>query len=215
MIYITGFMWLWPKRKSIRWGTQQRDDEPLSWDDCFRYFGLVSVIGVLCWSAMGYKVHGISSEHALAPYMLSKGWVRPSHILLSFFPILGGFAGSVWIARFTSRSFPWIRSRNLFCIPEEIDPPEVVGAVGKWEQRFQGVLPDAEKPNETVTYALSDLMFFIRHRPGTRSRPHTARSCCQKSAPVCHCKTRSCLPHSANGTVSMRSTPPTPDGGEK
>jgi membrane glycosyltransferase len=176
MIYITGFMWLWLKRKSIRWGTQQRDDEPLSWDDCFRYFGLVSVVGILCWSAMVYKVHGISTEHALVLYTLSNGWVRPSDILLWFFPILGGFAGSVWIARFTSISFSSLRSRNLFCIPEEIDPPDVIVSIPQWELWFQDILPDAEKPDETVTFALSDLMFFIRHRPGTRSRPHVAEA---------------------------------------
>jgi membrane glycosyltransferase len=175
MICITGFMWLWLKRKSIRWGTQQRDDEPLSWDVCFRHFGLISVIGVLCWSAMLYKVHGISTQNALVLYTFSNGWVRPSDVLIWFFPILGGFALSVWIARFTSISFPWLRSRNLFCIPEEIDTPEVIGDLVKWEERFKDILPDAENPDETVAYALRDPEYFVRHRPATRSKPHVAK----------------------------------------
>jgi membrane glycosyltransferase len=73
MICITGFMWLWLKRKSIRSGTQQRGDEPVSWDVCFRRFGLVSVIGIVCWSAMVYKVHGISAEQAVVLYTFSNG----------------------------------------------------------------------------------------------------------------------------------------------
>ncbi|HET6306041.1 MAG TPA: glucans biosynthesis glucosyltransferase MdoH, partial [Rhodopila sp.] len=176
MIFITGFMWLWLRRKSISWKTQQRDDEPLPWDTCFRYFGLVSVVGVLCWSAMVYKLHGISGQSAQLLYMFSDGWVRPSDILLWFFPILGGFAGSVWIARVTSISFPWMRGRQLFCIPEEIDTPVVIRDVVAWEKRFQQVLPDEEKAEAAWRHALGDVGFFVRHLPMTRRRAHVAKT---------------------------------------
>lgn len=174
MIYVTRFVWLWLKRKSISWGTQQRDDEPLPWSDCFRHFGWVSVIGIICWVSMAYAVDGISNGRALVIEALSNKWVTPSDIMLWFFPILAGFTGSVWIARFTSLSIDGIQARKLFTIPEETYKPQVIEDTVRWERELRHNLPDADDPETVMEYATHDIGFYIKHRPETRVRPHVA-----------------------------------------
>ncbi len=175
MIYVTRFVWLWIKRRGISWGAQQRDDEPLLWSECFRHFGWISVIGIACWTSMAYAVHGISTGRAFVIQTLSNRWVAPDDVLWWFFPILAGFTGSVWIARFTSLSIGWIRSLRLFCIPEEIFMPEVIERTMRWENELRRSLPDIENPEAVIGYAVKDIGFYIRHRPETRVRPHVAR----------------------------------------
>ncbi|MBN3751641.1 glucans biosynthesis glucosyltransferase MdoH [Paraburkholderia sp. Tr-20389] len=174
MIYVTRFVWLWLMRKSISWGTQQRDDEPLPWSDCFRHFGWVSVTGIICWVSMAYAVDGISNGRALVIEALSKKWVTPSDIMLWFFPILAGFTGSVWIARFTSLSIDAIQARKLFTIPEETYKPQVIEDTVRWERDLRHTLPDTEDPEAVMEYATQDIGFYIKHRPETRVRPHVA-----------------------------------------
>ncbi|GAB7526970.1 hypothetical protein PBS_59610 [Paraburkholderia sp. 2C] len=174
MIYVTRFVWLWLKRKSISWGTQQRDDEPLPWSVCVAHFGWISVIGVICWASMAYAVHGISGARALVIEALSNRWVSPADIMLWFFPILAGFTGSVWIARFTSLSIDAVASRRLFSIPEEIDTPRVIEDTVRWERTLRHELPDVEDPAGVIEYAVRDAGFYVRHRPETRIRAHIA-----------------------------------------
>lgn len=176
MIYLTYFIWLWIRRKGISWGTQQRDDAPLSWDSCIRHFGWVSVFGVACWALLIYEVMQIPSYQSLLLKTVSAGLVRPTDILIWFFPIFGGFAASVWIVRATSLTYPGIRSSKLFCIPEEITMPEVVRETLEWKGRFQAMLPDIEDPAQVVDYAITNPRFYARHRPETRSRPRIALS---------------------------------------
>lgn len=174
MIYVTRFVWLWLKRKGISWGTQQRDDEPLPWSDCFRHFGWVSLTGIICWVSMAYTVGGISSSRALVIETLSNRWVTPSDIMLWFFPILAGFTSSVWIARFTSLSIDTIQTRKLFTIPEETYKPQVIEDTVRWERDLRHLLPDPENPVAVIEYATHDIGFYIKHRPETRVRPHVA-----------------------------------------
>lgn len=174
MIYVTRFVWLWIKRRSISWGTQQRDDEPLPWSACFRHFGWISVIGVVCWASMAYAIHGISGARALMIAALSRNWVSPGDIMLWFFPILAGFTGSVWIARFTSLTIDAVQSRKLFCIPEEIDRPQVIDDTIAWERRLRSDLPDIDDPQAVIDFAVRDVGFYVKHRPETRGRPHVA-----------------------------------------
>ncbi|PRG34739.1 glucans biosynthesis glucosyltransferase MdoH [Burkholderia multivorans] len=174
MIYVSRFVWLWIKRRSISWGTQQRDDEPLPWRECFRHFGWVSVIGLVCWVGMYWQVEGISSGRTLLIEALSRKWISPGDILLWFFPILAGFTGSVWIVRFTSLTLGVVDSRRLFCIPEEIEQPAVIGDTLRWERTLRQALPDVNDPKGVAAFAVHDVGFYLKHRPETRERPHVA-----------------------------------------
>lgn len=176
MICLSRFIWLWLRRKAIVWGTQARGDEPLAWSTCLRQFGWVGVLGVLGWTALIYALVQIPAQRTMLLQTLAGGWMRPDNIVVWFFPILGGFTACAWIARVTSFSFPAIKARRLFAIPEEIDPPAVVLAIEAWELRLRALLPDVDRPGGVIDYALKDPQFYVRHRPETRSRSRVVRS---------------------------------------
>jgi membrane glycosyltransferase len=96
-------------------------------------------------------------------------------VLIGFFPIIGGFAGSVLIVRFTSRTFSSIRSRGLFCIPEEIDTPAVLQDMRRWERRLRAKLVSANDRKRVLADIVGDPGFYVRHRRETRRRPRAAR----------------------------------------
>jgi len=174
MIYLSYFMWLWIKRRSISWNTQQRDDEPVDWSASFRYFGWVSLLGIVCWSLLLYEVRQIPDYQGTLLQAASGGWLRPHDLLIWYFPIFGGFAASVWIVRATSLSYPSLQKRKLFTIPEESLVPEVVRETAAWTNRFGALLPDVRDSNTVRQYALTDPYFYIRHRRETRRLPHMA-----------------------------------------
>ncbi|WP_157220270.1 glucans biosynthesis glucosyltransferase MdoH [Flavisphingomonas formosensis] len=175
MIYLSYFMWLWLKRKSISWTTQQRDDEPLGWDACIRYFGWASLLGIACWGLLFYEVMQIPDYQGALLQLASDGWVRPHDLLIWYFPIFGGFAASIWIVRATSLTYPSIQARRLFTIPEETMMPEVVRETVAWNARLAALLPDVRDPEAVKRYAISDPYFYVRHRRETRPRPQIAR----------------------------------------
>jgi membrane glycosyltransferase len=170
MAYITRFFWLWLKRRGITWNAQDRGDAPLSWDVCVRHFGWISLTGLLCWSALAYGLAQTPYTQVVLLQAASNGWVRPGDALLWFFPILGGFTFSIWIARFTSLTFPRLARHRLFAIPEEVCPPRVIGAVVAWERRFTELLPDTHTRDGAIRHALADRHFYVRHRQQTRTR---------------------------------------------
>ena len=176
MICITRFIWLWARRKSISWDAQSRDDEPLSWKVSIKHFGWISMLGVLGWILVIYSMKQIPDTRAALLQTFSGGWLRPNDLIIWLFPILGGYAGSIWIVRITSFTFPWLRSRRLFAIPEEVDTPAVVEAIGTWRTWLEDRLPDVADPARVIDYAVKDAQFYVRHRRETRSRPHVAQS---------------------------------------
>lgn len=170
MIFITRFLWLWLKRKGITWDTQARGDEPLPWDVCVRYFGWVSVLGAACLSVMVYELTMVPWTQQMLLSAMSNGLVKPLDLVLWFSPILLGFTFSVWIARASSLTIPALARRRLFSIPEEIAPPEVVVAVGRWQRHFEQILPDARGARMLVEAAVRDERFYVLHRRETRRR---------------------------------------------
>lgn len=174
MAYISRFFWLWLKRRGISWGTQDRGDAPLSWDLCVRSFGWISAIGLGCWAALAYGLAQTPHTQVVLLEAASGGWVKPGDALLWFFPILGGFSFSIWIARYTSLTFPWLAQRRLFTIPEEMRQPPVVGAVVAWERRLAAALPTTDRRADAVRQVLADPGFYVRHRHETRVRPRVA-----------------------------------------
>jgi membrane glycosyltransferase len=174
MAYITRFFWLWLKRRGIDWGAQDRGDAPLPWDVCLRHFGWVSVVGLLCWGGLAYGLAKTPHTQTILLGAASNGWIKPGDALIWFFPILGGFSFSIWIARFTSLTFPSLARRRLFAIPEEVRPPRVVGTLVGWEGRLAAALPKMRGRHETVRDALRDPGFYVRHRHQTRPKRRVA-----------------------------------------
>lgn len=176
MIYLTRFMWLWLKRRSISWGKSQRSDETVPWAACFRHFGWVSVVGLACCVALVLALQGVSTQRDLLIGMASGGWITPAAVLIGFFPIIGGFTGSALIVRFTSRSFPSVRGCRLFCIPEEVEVPAVLQDMLGWERRLATRLPCLHDSAQAMAYAVGNPGFYVRHRPETRPRAHVAQA---------------------------------------
>lgn len=174
MIYITKFVWQWAIRKSVSWGTQQRDDAPLPWLDCFRHFGWIMVIGLLCSYLLYRQVMLVPAQTVALMSLVSGHLLSPASVFFWFFPILGGFVLSALIVRFTSRSFPLLRKVRLFAIPEEVEVPPELSDLEKWEQYLRQHIPDPEQDRHALRYAISDSFFYVRHRPQTRIKPHIA-----------------------------------------
>lgn len=171
MIYVTRFVWLWLKRRSISWGTQQRDDAALPWAVCIRHFGWVSALGVVLWWLLLQRVRQVPEQQVALLSIASGDWISPASMLVWFFPILGGFTASVFIARFSSRSFPSLRRSSLFLIPEEAVVPREISDLRRWEARFRLEIPDAADEPATLAWALCDAGFYVRHRRELRRRP--------------------------------------------
>lgn len=176
MISISRFLWAWLRRKSVTWDAQSRGDEPLPWGLCFRRFGGLSLFGALAVAGMIKAIVSIPGPRSALLSSFSGGVVRPPELFIWIFPVLAGFALSAVIARLTSQAFPALRRRGLFVVPEEVDPPEVVRAVGEWQGRFRYSVPDLDDPQAVVRYALGDPRFYVRHRCETRPRPKIAAS---------------------------------------
>jgi len=174
MAYISRFIWLWLKRRGIKWDTQDRGDAPLSWDTCIRHFGWVSVLGLSCWAALAYGLAQTPNTQIVLLQAASNGWVKPGDALLWFFPILGGFSFSIWIARFTSLSFPRLARMRLFSIPEEVCPPRVVAALVRFNDIFAARLPSTEHRQAALDHALGDPGFYVRQRLRTRLKSNLA-----------------------------------------
>lgn len=174
MAYISRFVWLWIKRRSISWGTQQRDDDALPWRACLDHFGWVAVIGAVAWFLIYRETSGVNAIRSAMIETISGGWASPGEIMFWFFPILAGLTFSPVLARFTSRSFPALSRLGLFLIPEEVSPPEVVLDTAIWEDRFREALPDLDDRLATIDYAMTDVHFYVCHRPATRVRPLVA-----------------------------------------
>lgn len=175
MVFISRFMYLWAKRKSISWGTQQRDDSPLTWSMCKRHFGWVTGVGMGITALMAYKIANISHGRSTLIYALSHHMLRPSGILFWFFPLLFGVTGCMFIAQVTSRTFPWVRKAGLFCIPEEINIPQEITDMVRWEEQLRANIPDPEDTDAAIDHALNDPHFYVRNTPNTRHKAHLAK----------------------------------------
>jgi membrane glycosyltransferase len=174
MAYITKFVWLWAKRRSISWGTQQRDDAPLPWRSCLDHFGWVSAVGIISWYLMYQETTGIGAVRGAMIEAISGGWASPADIMFWFFPILAGLSLSPLIARFTSRTFPRLQAAGLFLVPEEVAPPRVVADTEVWTVKFRMTIPDPEDSASALKFAKTDVHFYVKHRSSTRIRPHVA-----------------------------------------
>ncbi|GCD54258.1 glucans biosynthesis glucosyltransferase MdoH [Acetobacter pasteurianus] len=180
MAFISKFVWLWAKRKSISWGTQQRDDEALSWSTCIKCFSWTTAIGIVCTIALYAEIQKVPAQSAALLSMASGHLLEPMSLFLWFFPILGGLSGSIIIARFTSRTFPILKKMKIFSIPEEIDPPEEIKNTLIWTKELQLRVPDPENEVECFLYALKDKSFYLAQRARCRIKTHISAKIKQK-----------------------------------
>lgn len=154
MVMISFFLWAWVKRRAVSWGQQQRDDRAVSWTDAWKSFRGVTVLGIVGWAALLSLVQGAQrSPHALLLQSVTGGWLQPGSLLLWYAPILGGWAFSVFLVQWTSRTFPVLQRMRWFSIPEEIHPSQVLQDVQTWERRFRSwwQIPDTDNPVEYLS----------------------------------------------------------------
>ncbi len=151
MVMISYFFWGWVKRRTVLWGQQQRDDQPLAWKDAWESFRGVMALGIAGWASLLALLHGaIQSPHAMLLESMTDGWVRPGSMLMWYAPILAGWTLSVFLVQWTSRTFPVINRLRWFAIPEELEPPRVLLDVRTLEKRFRSwwQVPDTDNPAE-------------------------------------------------------------------
>ena len=97
-----------------------------------------------------------------------------------FFPILAGLGASVLIARVTSRTFPFLKKAGWFMIPEEVIVPQEITDMEHWNTHLVSTIPDPEKLQDCVRYALLDQLFYIKQRARTRYRPLVSKAVLKK-----------------------------------
>ncbi|MFT9215416.1 MAG: glucans biosynthesis glucosyltransferase MdoH [Acetobacter malorum] len=176
MAFISRFVWFWVKRKSISWGTQQRDDEALPWAICFRHFGWTSAVGIIATAILFYQLQKVPAQAIALLSVASGHWLRPESMFIWFFPILAGLGASVLIARVTSRTFPFLKKAGWFMIPEEVIVPQEITDMEHWNTHLIASIPDPDKLQDCVHYALMDPLFYIKQRARTRYRPLVAEA---------------------------------------
>lgn len=171
MAFITKFIWFWVKRKSISWGTQQRDDEVMPWSECFKYFGWTTCVGVVASYLLYLEVISIPEQARELLALLTNKRLEPNDIFLWFTPILGGLCFSILIARLTSRTFEGLRRAGWFVIPEEFSQPQEITDLLEWNGRLKNKLPDPDDVEACVRYALSCPQFYLQQRASSRRKP--------------------------------------------
>lgn len=168
MAFISRFVWFWVKRKSISWGTQQRDDEALSWPSCFRHFGWTSAIGIIATIALFYQISHVPVQVVALLTIASGHWLQPASIFVWFFPILAGLGASVLIARITSRTFPSLKKAKWFMIPEEVVVPREIVEMEQCNTHLKSLIPNPEEIQDCIKYALLNKLFYIKQRARSR-----------------------------------------------
>lgn len=141
MLSITRFLYLWARRKSIVWSVQDRGDGVVSWEECWRHFGWMSVVGVGFTAGLFYLIDQIPSAYTDLMIMVSDGFISPYNMVYWMSPVLIGATFAPLIVRVTSYNGEWFRKRNLFLIPEEFRQPIELRILHRMEVHMRQVLP--------------------------------------------------------------------------
>ena len=141
MMAMSRFIYLWARKKSIVWNVQDRGDNTLPWTDCFRHFGWMSMIGLVCAFFLWSYAQTIPDQDAEMMMAVSNGWINPNIILLWLTPVLTGIILSPLIVRMTSGCIPYFERCRLFMIPEEINTPQEFKTLHRVEEELRSLLP--------------------------------------------------------------------------
>jgi membrane glycosyltransferase len=171
MVFISLFFWQWIRGKTVSWGTQDRGDTALSLGEAWHYFGKISLFGFMAWGALLYYVQQTPSAEAAILFSLSSGWVHPYSLMLWYFPVVGGIAMAVWMARWSSFRLDFLKRAKLFMIAEEVAEPSVLTDTRKMVAQFREELPDADNFTATWHFATKNSDFIRCHSPELRDRP--------------------------------------------
>lgn len=172
MVCLSRFFWLWLRRSTISWGTQQRDDAATPWKDSWAQFGWVSLTGLALAGYVLFQINRIPEQQIAMLAAISNHRLTPMSILFWFMPLILGLTLSPLLVRLSSESHGWIRKAGLFCIPEELDEPRVITLMHEALAYFRTQMPDPEDRDATLSYAVSSPFFYLNHRPHTRSKSH-------------------------------------------
>ncbi|ETC99434.1 glucans biosynthesis glucosyltransferase MdoH, partial [Asaia sp. SF2.1] len=155
MVCLTRFFWMWLRRITISWGTQQRDDSAVPWRDVWAQFGWVSMLGVALAAYVAYQISQIPEQQVAMLDMLSNHRLTPTSILFWFMPLILGLTLSPALVRFSSETFNSLRHVGLFCTPEEIEEPRVITLMKNALVYLRAYTPDPENREATLQYAVS------------------------------------------------------------
>ena len=164
MILINMILISWASGKKMVWDAQNRGNRVLSWKECFNNFWKISIFGFLLLYFAWNNILAYATPKTLLILNMSIGWV--------YFWILTPIVGlilSPFVARFTSRVFPWMEKagwlRHAFENPADEYP--VVRETKRWNDHYDLVIPN----DMSFSDALRNPKFALRHMVELPSRP--------------------------------------------
>ena len=163
MILINCILWSWLKGKVLVWGSQNRTERVLSWDECVKSLWIVSVCGLVCAYFLSIYIF---------PYFTPRvqkllGFSLSSFVYFICAPVVAMVFAPVTV-RFTSRSFPLMEKMGWFKHQfEGENEPLVVRETRNMTGWFEKQIPE----EWGFEQALSDPYFALRHLAQCPSRP--------------------------------------------
>lgn len=155
MANFTRMLYHWAKSEKMSWGEQNRDDRSLSWNESFKQFWWVSLLGIaLLWLVVDY-VFAADTPAVQVALHLTKG-----ELIFWYFPLLFGLVTAVWFVRFTSLEMPFLDKLQWFSSPQEIAPHFVLSETQRLLPIMERIVPEGT----TAKDALTNPWFYMRHR---------------------------------------------------
>lgn len=169
MMFISKFIWLWARKKTVRWGTQKRDDEALTLKDAWTDFGWVSACGIAATFYVIYRATQTPEQTIFLVILLRHHIVSAAFVAAWLTPILLGLIFAPWIALYSSKSPSFFINKKIFSTPVEMNIPPIVSKNKKFFDKLVKKIPDPEN-NLTLDYYFSDDLFIENHDKITRNR---------------------------------------------
>lgn len=164
MILINIILVNWISGNKMVWDAQNRGNRILSWSECFNNFWKLSVFGCVMLYYVYYNIILYATPRTLAILHMSFFWVA----FWVLAPIFGLIASPI-IARFTSRSFPWMERMGWLRQPFENEQDEYPVVR---ETRFRTSWFEEKVPEEMkFADAVRDPYFAFRHMAQLPRRP--------------------------------------------
>nr|WP_294914223.1 glucans biosynthesis glucosyltransferase MdoH [uncultured Neokomagataea sp.] len=171
MMFISKFIWMWAKKKAIRWGTQKRDDEALTLQEAWRDFGWVSACGIAATFYVIYRATQTPEQTVFLFILLRHHIISAAFVAAWLAPILLGLIFAPWIALYSSKSSYFSINRKIFSTPVEINIPSIIIKNKKFFDKLITKIPDPEDDLLLNNFYFSDDLFIKQHDKITRNRP--------------------------------------------
>lgn len=169
MVFIMKFFVLWIKSLPVKWGTQNREDNVLPWQDCFHEFMLPLIIGIIIFTLIKINDFGLLwDNNDFYNFFIPKLSLGDRY--LWFLPIILSLILSPMVARLSSFTLKHSKFNKLFTIPEEIQKSQIITRMEFYLDYLHQNLPDLKDENEALIFAYTDPAFFVYHYQLTFNR---------------------------------------------